>query len=367
MSSSKKDWLQWLDDRLNLTEIFSILSLFALAYGQIDTTKGIRHALKEAFFKPIESYLRWPHILGIIVLLLFLIEVFTGILLAFYYQPTTASAFESVRFIIRDVSFGWLVHNVHRWTAYLLIIILTLRLIRIFYHKVYQQPRELLWVINVFLIFFCIMAAFTGNLLPWDQYSYWSVVRGIEIFIKLPLIKPFIEFFFGSPLITEAALIRFYFFHITLLPLIIFFLLFLHFSGIRKVGLSTLPDEAIVKKPLYPQYFFNMLILFLLIIAVIITLSTLFPIHLHRKADPLNTFIGASPPWYLLWLYGAFETIPFTAAALLIPLSLIIILFYPFIDLFIFKLTNKKIIASILFSLFIIAMLSFSILGYLKK
>lgn len=364
MSSFKKDWLEWLDERLNLTEIFSILTLFAIAYGQIDTSKGIRHALREAFFKPIESYLRWPHILGIIVLLLFLIEIFTGILLAFYYQPTTASAFESVRFIIRDVSLGWLIHNVHRWTAYLLIIILTLRLFRIFYHKVYKSPRELLWVINVLLIFFCILAAFTGNLLPWDQYSYWSIVRGIEAFTKMPFIKFAIDFFFGSLLITESALIRFYFFHITIVPFIIFFLLFLHFSAIRKIGLSSLPDEPIVKSPLYPQYFFNLLILFFLLIAVIITLATLFPVHLYKKADPLNTIIGAKPPWYFLWLYGIFENLPYYLSILFVPLCLLIILFYPFVDAFLLKFTKRKFLAPFLFIIFILSIIFFSFLGY---
>ena len=368
MSSSKKDWLEWLDARLNLAEIFSVLSIMGIVYGEVDTRKGIRHALKEAFYKPIESYLRWPHILGILVLLLFIIEIITGVLLSFYYQPTTASAFESVRFIVRDVSFGWLIHNIHRWAGYLIIIILVLRIIRLYYHGAYKSPRELLWVISILLLWGSLKACFTGNLLPWDQYSYWSVVRGLDWIGKFPFLREVKNYLFGSSLISEAALIRFYFFHIAILPAFILFLLFLNFSVIRKVGLSHLPGEGDTpKKPLYPHYYFNLLIVILLMTGILITLATLAPAHLYGKADPANTFAGIPPPWYMLWLYGIFEALPRAPGIILVLVFLCGLLLCPFIDRSPAKPVKKRLFALALMILILILIIMFSYIGFLRK
>ncbi|MFI5255268.1 MAG: cytochrome b6, partial [Candidatus Limnocylindrales bacterium] len=54
---------------------------------------------------------------GGITLFLFGVQVVTGTLLALYYKPTPDGAYESVRFITSDVSFGWLIRSIHHWAA----------------------------------------------------------------------------------------------------------------------------------------------------------------------------------------------------------------------------------------------------------
>jgi quinol-cytochrome oxidoreductase complex cytochrome b subunit len=106
-----------MEKRFNLTEMFSFLTNYGLFPVEVDTSRPLREALQEALSRPLPSYARWPRVLGILALLLFLFLALTGVMLAFYYRPTPESAYESVTMIVRDVSFGWFVHQVHGWAA----------------------------------------------------------------------------------------------------------------------------------------------------------------------------------------------------------------------------------------------------------
>src|SRR5512138_3652026 len=144
-------WLEWLEQRLNLTDLFSFLTHFGLIYTPIDTRKPLREVLREIGSKPMVSYARWPHILGLLTAILFGLEAVSGVLLTFYYQPTAAAAYGSTRLIVRDVPLGWLVHHVHAWGAYLLVAVVFLRLMRLFWDGLYRAPREVLWFAAVAL------------------------------------------------------------------------------------------------------------------------------------------------------------------------------------------------------------------------
>ena len=56
---------------------------------------------------------------GGISLLLFIIQVVTGMLLLLYYKGSAELAFESVQFISAKVKFGWLIRSIHSWSAIL--------------------------------------------------------------------------------------------------------------------------------------------------------------------------------------------------------------------------------------------------------
>jgi quinol-cytochrome oxidoreductase complex cytochrome b subunit len=45
------------------------------------------------------------------------IQIVSGVLLAFYYQPTLAGANSSVARIVTEMPLGWLVRSVHSWSA----------------------------------------------------------------------------------------------------------------------------------------------------------------------------------------------------------------------------------------------------------
>ena len=76
------------------------------------------------FFKkktvPMHRHSIWYYFGGM-TLFFFAVQVITGILLMLYYRPTTDGAFESVKFIVTQVRFGWLVRSIHSWSANLMI------------------------------------------------------------------------------------------------------------------------------------------------------------------------------------------------------------------------------------------------------
>jgi quinol-cytochrome oxidoreductase complex cytochrome b subunit len=332
MSTSRKA-IAWFEERLNLTEIFSFFTTFGLSYGAIDLSKPVREASREAFSRELPAYTRGPYVFGVLAFLLFVFQGITGLLLAFYYQPSPQSAYESTLLIIREVDFGWYVHQMHYWGSNFLVVLLGVRLVRFFVHGVYKAPRELFWVFGVILFFLATHAAITGALLPWDQQSYWSVTRGLEVFDALPVFGWLLSFLVGGLEVSSATLTRFYVLHIIIIPLTMALFFYLHFATVRRVGLSQLQSEKKGEtKALYPDHVFRLGTLFLLIFGVILTLGAVFPSPFESKADPFTSPSGIRPPWFLLPAHSLLELLPHWFAGVLLLLGSVGLVLFPFIE-----------------------------------
>ena len=364
MSTSRRKWLDWLEERINLTEIFSFITIFGLAYGDVDTRKPFREVLEEATQKPLPVYTQWPYVLGILAFLLFLFQVVTGLLLAFYYQPTPDAAYSSVLLIIRDIPLGWYVHQMHYWGSNVLLFFLGLRVVRFFLHGTYKAPRELLWIFGAALLLLTFQAALTGTLLPWDQQAFWATTRSLEIIKELPLLGSLLGFLVGQMEVHSSTLTRFYILHVVILPLFIFVLFYLHFATIRRIGLSPLAEERTSNpKPLFPDHLLNLLTIMLLIFGVILTLAILLPAVFQQQADPLVSPAGIRPPWYLLPAYGLMELLPYRwMGGGLLLLSIVVFVAIPFLD----RTPDKPVSRRPLALLFLVATcLALGLLGYL--
>ena len=306
----KRPLLAWLEARFNLTEMFSLLTSFGLFPSEIDTRRPLAGALDEALGRPLPSYARWPRVLGLLSFILFLFVGLTGILLAFYYQPTASEAFASVTTIVRDVNFGWFVHQTHRWGALVLLGMLLVRLWRFFIQGLYRTPREAIWIVALLTFLAAAHADLTGRLLVWDARGYWTTVRATEFLFLLPGIGPLFAFLVGGTDIDSLVLTRFYVLHVLLLPALLLALFYLHFSSVRRVGLSPAGETGSAGRGTYRVYLLNLLILTVLIFGALITLATLLPERFDVPADPLSTLPGARPPWYLLAGHGLVESFP---------------------------------------------------------
>ncbi len=319
-------WLEWLEQRFNATELFSFLTHFGLIYTPIDTRKPLRQVLAEIGSQPMVSYARWPQVLGLLTAVLFGLQVASGVLLAFYYQPTAAAAYDSTRLIVRDVPLGWLVHHVHAWGSYLLVAVVLVRLLRLFWDGLWRAPREVLWFSGVALLWLVFQLDFTGRLLPWDVHSYWSAERGLEVVWGLPIVGPILSFLVGGRTMSEDVLNRFYVLHIIVLPVLYLAFVWLTFATMRHVGLSRSGDAAPATTT-FRRHVANMFIITLLLFAVLVTLATLLPMRFHGAADPYMTPKGVRPPWYMLSVYTLFQIpipkwltgLPVLAVALALP------------------------------------------------
>lgn len=177
--------------------------------------------------------------LGGLTFLSFLLQVMTGICLAFYYRPTPEAAYTSVQFIMQEVSFGTIIRSIHHYTANIMIILVFLHMFRVFYTGSFKKPRELNWLAGSVLLCLTLAFGFTGYLLSWDQLSYWASVVGTEIVGGIPLIgHPLMLFLRGGLNVTAYTLTRFYVLHTMVLPILAGIFMLGHFIMIRIQGIS---------------------------------------------------------------------------------------------------------------------------------
>lgn len=175
--------------------------------------------------------------LGIISAILFLTLTVTGILLMFYYVPSTALAYSTMKDLQTTIPLGQLARNMHRWAAHLMVLAVILHMARVFYTGAYKPPREFNWLVGVALLLLTLGASFTGYLLPWDQLSFWAITVGTNIAGYAPVFGDQARaILLGGTDVGQNALIRFYALHIAIIPLLLIALISLHLWRVRKDG-----------------------------------------------------------------------------------------------------------------------------------
>lgn len=297
--------LDWFERRLNLSELFSFVTHFGFVWTPVDTARPVRQVLADAKATPNEPLAVWPRALNLVMVLAFALEVVTGTLLAFHYQPATGFAHESTQRIVRDIPFGWLLHQLHAWGAWVLVAAAVLRLGRLFWSRLYREPRELLWMAAVALVTIAFAADFTGRLLTWDARSYWAIVRGLEVVTALPVFGAVVGFLIGGQTVDDGVLIRFYVMHVVVLPVWFAGCVYLTFATLRRVGLGPVgvPTTPVTSR----QHGTDLGVLLLGLFGLLVALAVLLPFPFRDAADPYATPPGVRPPWYLLAPYALMQ------------------------------------------------------------
>ncbi len=187
----------------------------------------------------VPRWMGWAGCFGGLAFLLFLIQVYTGVLLLTYYKPDPAHAWDSVTFIKSNVRMGWLIQRVHTVGADMLIVLVLMHMARIAYLKIYRHPREFHWVSGVVLLGLTVFMAFTGYLLPWTNLSYWAVSVGTELAGAVPFVgDAFATWLRRGPVVSGETLGFFYALHVSVLPAVIMLGMLAHFIMIRRTGIS---------------------------------------------------------------------------------------------------------------------------------
>jgi cytochrome b6 len=256
--------------------------------------------------------------LGGITLFLFIVQVITGILLLMYYKPGEDSAFESVRFIVTQVSFGWLIRNIHSWAANLMIFFAFAHMFSVFFTKAYEKPRELTWVSGMILLALAMFFGFSGYLLPWNELAFFATKIGTDIAGIVPFIGNDIkEVLRGGDEVTDATLSRFYGIHVAILPLITTIFLVMHLFFVQKQGMhepasfKKLQEEKKVYTPFFPNFALKDALLWIIVFNILIFLALIFPWELGLKADPFAPApAGIKPEWYFMFMFQTLKFIP---------------------------------------------------------
>ena len=315
----------WLDERLGLSAIVAVA----------------RHKRVPANSQSFWYY--W----GGISLFLFLIQIFTGILLLVYYRPG-AEAFESVRQITYVMHFGWLIRSAHSWCANLFIFSILVHMFSVYFMKAYRKPREVGWFTGIALLFLAAIFGFSGYLLPMDELSYYATKVGLQIPASIPFMGAFTTTILrGGPEVSDFTVQRFFALHVVILPLLFIPLLGLHLFLVQKHGNAVPPSEeakplaARKSVPFFPNFFQKDLAMWLISLNVLALLASIFPWDLGKQADALVPApAGIHPEWYFMapfhmlkilgnWLPGATGEV---VGILLFTLGLAIWVVIPFYD-----------------------------------
>jgi len=232
--------LEWVSEHVSLHVLVNMFTtLTGFLYGEMDERLEIRAAIKKQMRKPIPGRITWWGCFGGITFLLFMIQIVTGVLLAIYYRPTTGGAYESIMVIMNNVSYGWLIRSIHRYASELMIVTIIIHMAKVFLTAAYKPPREMNWMIGVFLFIMTVTFGFTGYLLPWDQRAFWATTVGTEIANSVPLAGKYIAFALrGGETVGQPTLTRFFAVHVIILPWVLTMFLMMHFLIIRRQGIS---------------------------------------------------------------------------------------------------------------------------------
>ena len=198
---------------------------------------GIVTITEHFLYEPVPKRGAWLYTLGSAVLFTITLQFLTGILLLFYYVPTTDDAWNSVSYIMNDAYFGQVIRGIHYWSANFLMAFIGLHMGQVFFSGGYKAPRELNWVVGVILLLLVIGLAFTGYLLRWDQDGFWASVVGMKIGSYSPFVGGYvIHFLLGGDAVGPATLSRFFAIHVWLLPAAIAPLIGAHLYLLRRHG-----------------------------------------------------------------------------------------------------------------------------------
>lgn len=194
---------------------------------------------RNIFDREIPEGITYFYCFGGIAFTAFMVCFISGLFLTIHYIPSEKEAYESILRIHEEVTFGKLTRGIHKWSANVLIISMLIHSLRVFITKSYRPPRELNWIVGLFILLIVMLEGFTGYLLPWDQKAYWATVVGTNIVGSIPIVgEPILLMVRGGYDVSGATLIRFYSFHVLWFPIIIILLLWAHFHMIKKLGIS---------------------------------------------------------------------------------------------------------------------------------
>lgn len=266
---------------------------------------------------PLHSGTVWYYFGGI-TLFLFMMQVLTGLFLLFYYRVGPDSSFESVKFIITQVKFGWLLRSLHSWSANLMILAALIHMMSVFFHRSYRRPRELTWLTGIGMLFLAFTFGFSGYLLPWNQLSFFATKVGTDSARQVPLIGDFIlKLMRGGADVTGATLSRFFGLHVSVLPPVFTAMLGAHLFFVQVQGMSepmeheALPPAKKRTMPFLPDFMLRDAVVWLIVLDILLLLSVFFPWELGVKADPFSPApAGIKPEWYFLSVFQSLKMLP---------------------------------------------------------
>ncbi len=295
----------------------------------LDEQIGFRSAILPIVEHPVPGNVNWWYVFGSATLVAFTVQVVTGVALAFSYVPAPNVAYDTLQFITHDAILGSVVRGIHAFGASAMVVLVFVHMVRVLIMAAYKYPRQLTWLIGVFLFLLTLGMAFTGQLLRWNQDAYWAVVVAAEQVGRTPLIGQILaQVVVAGQTVGGATLTRFYATHVFLIPALLFGLIGLHLYLVVRHGISEPPEAGQpVSRATYKQRYEELIhrrgipfwpdaawrdVIFALAVGSVVVLLAIFvgPPDLGAEADPTNIKADPRPDWYFVWYFALLALIP---------------------------------------------------------
>ena len=299
--------------------------------------------------EPVPNHMKkWFFALGGTPAYCFFVQIFTGILLAFYYEPSPQTAYQSVEYITNEATFGWFLRSIHKWAATIMLATLILHQMRVYFTGAYRRPRELNWMIGMLLLLTTLVTGFTGYSLVYEQLSYWGATVGANIADSVPVVGTFAKrLLLGGDAFNERTVSRFFVLHAAVLPMTIMVLVGIHIAMVRVHGVTELKFKKDEGQPakhfdFYPDHVYMELVVGLLLMVLLTTLAIALPAELGPRADPLTTPEIIKPEWFFYPVFRWLKIFSGTAAVLSTGGIVGLMIGWPLIDAWVRKNTRFK-------------------------
>jgi ubiquinol-cytochrome c reductase cytochrome b subunit len=290
---------------------------------------------------------------GVLAMVVLVLQILTGIFLTMNYKPSSADAFASVEYIMRDVDWGWLIRYLHSTGASAFFIVVYLHMFRALMYGSYKKPRELLWLIGMFIYAALMAEAFFGYLLPWGNMSYWGAQVIVSLFGALPGIgEALAEWIRGDYYISDITLNRFFAFHVIAVPLALVVLVVVHILALHETGSNNpdgieikehkgadgIPLDGIAFHPYHTSKDLVIIVIFLIAFSMVVffapDMGGYFLEHANfEPADALKTPEHIAPVWYFTPFYAILRAVPSKlGGVVLMGLAVVLLFFLPWLD-----------------------------------
>ena len=295
----------------------------------------------------------WAYVFGSAAMTAFALQLVTGILLALIYVPSAGEAWNSLQILNHQVTLGWFIRALHGWGSNFMLAIVLIHMAQVFLFGAYKFPRELTWILGIFLVLMTLGMAFTGQVLRFDQDAYWGLGIGASISSRLPIVGPvLVKLLLGGPIIAGATLSRFFALHVFVIPGLLIGFVGLHVLLVLKLGINEWPMPGrLVRRsdymekyhelthtdgvPFVPYGIWKDAIFSGVILLAIAACAVYFgPFGPSGQPDPRVIQTAPRPDFFFLWLYALLSLLPpamETPVLLIAPvIALIVLLGLPF-------------------------------------
>jgi ubiquinol-cytochrome c reductase cytochrome b subunit len=300
------------------------------SYDWVEQRVQLEGPVKDSMLHPVpRNTASWWYVFGSAAFTLLMLQVVTGVLLGIVYVASGADAWNSLQILNHQLPLGWFLRAMHGWGSNFMVAVVLIHMCQVFLFGAYKFPRELTWIVGVFMLLMTLGMAFTGQVLRFDQDSYWGLGIGASIVSRVPLIgAPAVKLMLGGPIIAGATLTRFFALHVFVIPGLLLALTGLHIWMVLKLGINDWPmpgrpvrRSTYIKEyhelthkdgiPFVPGALWKDLVFSAAILACVAVFAAVFgPYGPSGQPDPTIIQTVPKPDFFFLWLYAVLSYLP---------------------------------------------------------